>query len=791
MLGKLSIISGKTTSPGRCEPSGGSTRSVRLARATVLVACSLGLLFCSGSPAAAAVCPNEALREAQGVTELPECMALELASPSKKLLTPALRPSFSPDGSRVLFRSQAALGGTPGLQSLSGDRYVATRTSSGWDTSSTSPPASAEIVFGGSAVGGPVAFTPDLDSWVLLGSTESQRETGIARFYRGGLDGNISTASPLLVPIDTSGAQLLNEEVVNYRVGWTSTDLSTSVLELYLSTTSLLSGDPKGITEEEPGNDRNSYVLSGVGGDASVELLARDKNGTVYGGRCGAHPGGGEISAAAAPALNQGAISPDGSVIYFTTRPAQEFDPETGTGPVCDLANPLRIVKRVQTAEGPEITELVPGSPSATGNDLFQGASVDGTKIYFTSPRKLTASDGDINPEECSSELGHSTGCDLYLYDSTRPEGKQLVQVSRGATGDPTPGKGADVLSSITAISSDGTHAYFVAQGLLTNKPNPEGATAQAGQPNLYVYNTETTSLTFIATLAASDKEELWGTEHSFQGNAYTVPLFPSASGAGSGGDGHILFFATDAPVTKDDTDGGHRDVYRYDTEANTLQRISKAGPGGSDNGPFDVLVNPTHAQERTIQGNRGEQTRWASNDGETAVFMTGEALVPGDDDETENPYIWHAGTLARIAAKLGQTEVAPAEPPAVSASGEQFAFSTSTRLLGRDGDTAQDVYVAEADGGFPEPVEPESCSPLTETACQGALFAVPTPVVGGTNTFTGPGNPPHVTACKKGLVKVHGKCVKPPPKSRHKPTKHHHKAHQKKRPHRRTGGRK
>ena len=141
--------------------------------------------------------------------------------------------------------------------------------------------------------------------------------------------------------------------------------------------------------------------------------------------------------------------------------------------------------------------------------------------------------------------------------------------------------------------------------------------------------------------------------------------------------------------------DGGFRDVFRYDAEAETLERISKAAPGGSDNGAFDATVNPAFA--KVIEYNFGETTRWMSEDGQIIAFATEEPLLPGDTDGANNPYVWNAG-------ELGASFAAIVEPPAAAPWQGQIAFATPTALLPRDGDVAEDVYVARADGGFAEP---------------------------------------------------------------------------------------
>ncbi len=688
-------------------------------------------------------------------------MALEMVSPPKKLLAPALQPTFSRDGSRVSFRVQGAVAQTPGFQSFFAERYAATRSASGWETTATSPPGVAEIVDGTIKAGGAVAFTPDLSRWILVGATQAQAAAGLARLFHAGLDGSFSAFSPLLVPIDDSGEAKLTEAAVGFQVLGASADLSTAVLRLPLPTTSYLPGDPRNSSAEAaPGGDANSYVISQGSDGTSVELLARDKENKVYGGRCGAHSGGGKIiSITSEMTIYQGAVSGDGSPIYFTTRPAQPFDSLAGEGPVCNLANPLRILKRVATSMGPEITEIAPGAPAAPGDDFYQGASADGTKVYFTSPRKLAASDIDPSAEECGKDLGASKGCDLYLYDSTKPEAERLSQVSAGGAGDPSPGEGANVLSSITAISGDGSHAYFVAQGVLTTDSNPSGVVAVAGKPNLYVYERDAAhpagQTAFIGTLNAGESGRLWGTEGTFFNDAYAVPLHSAEAGEDLGGDGHILAFVSNAPLTPDDTDGIRSDIFRYDATAETLERISKAAPGGSDNGSFGAGANPVN---RSIGENFGEGGRWASEDGETIAFVTAEGLVPGLEGEVPRPYVWHAGALASVTTKsLGAAD----EPPAVSPDGEEVAFSTTTSLLPQDRDTAKDVYVVRVDGGFLEPIETQPCDPLKDGSCQGPPGPRSGTSISPTSIFVGPGNIKPKPECKKGFVKAHSKCVK------------------------------
>ena len=713
-------------------------------RATVALAGLLAILAIASFPfpASAATCPNEALRIAQSATTLPGCMGLEMVSPPKKSSQPAYLPIFSRDGQRILLNVETALEGSPGYQYYGGDRYVSSRGSGGWTTASTSPLEEA-IVAGGRRRGNPPVFTPDLGRWAQLGATQTQNQLGIAQLFEGGLSGAFTPLSPLLVPISDTGSAQAVQLVENIEFAGASADLGASVLQLNMGGVTYLSNDP---VPEGPGSGVNSYVafLDGTG-EPVLRLLARDKSGFVYGGRCAAHIGGdGPMGTGAT--FNQGAISPDGDRIYLTTRPAQPFDQEKADGPACELTNGLRIMRRIASGEGPVLAPLLPGGQGdweEPGDDAFQAASADGTKVYLTTPRKLAASDVDVSEEPCSSVIGASQGCDLYLYDSTRPEGERVVHASEGVGP-------ADVLSSITAVSGDGSHAYFAAQGVLTSAANPEGDTAQASQPNLYLYEADSDQLSYIGTLALGDQGALWGTKGSFFGDAYAAPLH--GEGPEEGGEGHVLAFASKAPITADDEDAGHRDVFRYDATADTLQRISKAPEGGADNGPFDATVNPAYL--KVIEYNFGEAGRWVSEDGQTIAFSAEEPLLPGDEDEAANPYVWHSGALGASFAEI-------TEPPAVAPLGGQVAFATPAPLLPQDIDSVKDTYLAREGGGFPFSVAPTECDPLQEGSCRAAPPAPQAPPAPASAAFSGPGNAAKPSKCRKGQVKRRGRCVR------------------------------
>jgi hypothetical protein len=716
---------------------------MRKATKSLALATLLGLLALAPQ-APAATCPNEPLRIAQGATALPDCMALEMVSPPKKFGQTAYLPSFSTDGDRLLYSAQAALAETPGFQFFAGDRYIASRSATGWQSAPTAP-LLPEIQVAGIAGGNPSAFTPDLSRWVQLGATQAQSYVGAFRLYEGGLDGAFDPVSPLIVPFDDSGHPEIQLSTQAIAVSGASADLSTTVIQGEKPRNAYLPGDPRTDSQNEPGFDRNSYLAFLDEGTPTLELMARDKDERVWGGRCGAHLGGPFRTSTFTGTFIQGAISPDGEGLFFSTRPAQPWDSEKAEGPECDTQNPTRIMVRTATEEGPVIEPLLPGGQSEweePGEDLYEGASLDGTKLYFTSPRDIAASDLDPSSTKCSAvlspQLGSGEGCDLYLYDFAKPPAERLTQVSAGEAGSPTPGQGAEVLSSITAISQDGSYVYYVAQGVLTTEQNPEGETAQEGEPNLYLYEAEAEDTAFIGTLTEGDQGGMWGVPGSFMGDAYAA--------------GDVLAFASKAPLTEDDEDTGQGDVFRYEAGTETLQRISKAAEGGSDNGSVDVTVNPNVG--KIPESNFGEQSRWVSEDGQAIAFATEEALLPSDEDGARNPYLWTSGELGAAPAPVK-------DPPALSPDGDAFAFSTKAALLPTDGDTAEDVYVARQGGGFPFPTEAVQCDPRVEGSCRKAPPAPQSPPPPPSGSFAGPGNAKEPSRCRRPLVKRQGRCVR------------------------------
>ncbi|HWM64716.1 MAG TPA: hypothetical protein VNP96_12100 [Solirubrobacterales bacterium] len=672
-------------------------------------------------------CPNADRRLDQGVASilLPDCMAVEMVSPPHKGGQPAVQPTVSASGERVLFHSVAALGGTPGVLWIRGDPYVATRTSSGWDTTYTTQPG----IFRGWYTGAEaLSFTPDLSRWLRVGGNPTQYYRGAGQAFAGGVGQPNTAISPVFEAV--SGGD--RETLAHSRLQGASEDHS----HLYFTPGKLeagvnvpiafLPGDPE---PNGSGAESNVYVAEpDAQGRPGLALMARDALGKAWGGNCGAHLGGVTV---------RGAVAADGSRTYFTTRPGQP------AAAACEgEARKQRILMRLEGKGGPWVGELIssecdrvsPPCSTVDGNDVYQAASVDQSRVYFTTTRQLTNSDTDATN-------------DLYLFDSSLPAGQKLVQVSSGL-------EAAQVEEGSVTVSGDGSHVCFVAKGALASDTSPRGLAPVAGQLNLYAWDRESEELQFIGALDASDGDAA----------AYPVPLTgKNAAGEEVGGDGHVVLLNSKAKLSADDEDGGFRDVFRYDASGQSISLVSKrvAGVGGSE--AFDVAVRTGviagGGTDFALGTDFAEQGRWASEDGRTVVFKTAQKLVFGDSDGITGSYVWQEGNLARLPGTADPADESLNDLPVLSHDGQTAAFQTYGPLLPEDGDTAIDVYVARVDGGYPFAETATPCDPLVEGDCQGPASAAPS-APGSASGSVGAGNPPRppLRACPRSKRKVHRK---------------------------------
>lgn len=737
---------------------------IHIAPRLVLAGLALLSMLLLSAPAAFASegCPNEAVREESRVnpatsqpysTGLPECRAYEMVSPLDKQAhdaTPAVIERSiiaGPDG-LAGWTSEGAFAEPKNYRVGDGveNPYVSTREPSGWTTLNALQPAS--LI----EIANPIAFGVDL-------APDFSREATCAL-------SSIFNTSIVCALREPDGAWLGTPpySAVTRReiTGQSTFNLGMSVTGTHIffqppSNVALLPSDTLGLSAvaECP----SVYEVSGLEtGSPSLSLVTVDSEGKPIGVM--GHekfPGLGAGCVGAGDEYQ--AISESGETVYFTALPTStgvptlyaRIDGGTPAAHTVDISNPAEEGAGECTRTEPEPV------CNAPARAIFQGASADGSKVFFLTSQQLVNGDTD-------------EGQDLYEYDFNNPPGKKLVQVSGGGLGDLTPGTGAEV-GGVVRGSKDGSHIYFTAEGVLTTLPNGLGQAAAQGAANLYGYDTDTGETKFVAELSSGDGALTESTEEAgfpVHGDgkrpAQTTP------------DGRYLVFATYSRLITSgpeaDTSGAQQ-VYRYDFETGGLVRVSvgersfAASQNGNTPGMDSTIAAPSWgARESDVSANN--RARAISSDGSTIIFETPQQLQADDvntDPSTSScnvgqagsagcdVYEWHEctgvcadgmhGVVGMVSdgqdpAGVDLTPGGVLSAPSMSPSGEDIYFATHTRLVGQDTDELQDIYDARVNGGFPAPTPEPSCS---GEACQGSSSSSPAFGASGTSSLTAGGN--------------------------------------------------
>jgi hypothetical protein len=355
----------------------------------------------------------------------------------------------------------------------------------------------------------------------------------------------------------------------------------------------------------------------------------------------------------------------------------------------------------------------------AGGAGLFQLASSDGTRVFFTDASEVTA--GAV----AGVWEGEPAGS-LYVYDV--PEGKVRDLTAGGGV--------VDVLGG----NEEGTVVYVVSSSVLTAAANPHGEEAVEGDLNIYMLR-ETAgvwSTAFVATLSASD-------EHAYNlpksGEPHSLAKWPVRVS----GDGEFLAFMSDRGLTGYDNQDAvsgvpDEEVFLYGAGAGSLVCAS-CDPSGArpvgqlDTGGYPGLpMDPTrawagHWLAAAIPGwNEAQdsseinvelplyESRVLSDSGRL-FFDSEDALVPGDVNGREDVYEYEP---VRGAAGTPSSDSCTSEAPVfgvsadgcvalvssgqgsddsvfvdASVSGDDVFFVTADRLVPADKDSAVDMYDA------------------------------------------------------------------------------------------------
>ena len=448
------------------------------------------------------------------------------------------------------------------------------------------------------------------------------------------------------------------------------------------------------------------------------------------------------------------AVSSDGSHVFFSS----SFWPEGDRRVLYVRENPAAAQSPVEGARCVvpsdactlEISssERQPEDPNGPRYARFQGANVDGSKVFFTSRAELTQ-DANTGPDD--------NAANLYEYDFAKPEGHRLTDLSVDA-GEPL---GASV-KGVAQISEDGAYVYFVADGVLTHSAIRWASSRWLGGPNLYVSESGG-GLAFIATLKPIVDSTDWGRGTRGLGGQLGGPANNTASVSAAG---TTLAFMASLPLTgydnfqairgvcerrvrfteipegeseqevfKGSEEAGHcREVYVYNKATRTLECASCDPSGARPLGPSALYGE----EEKGAEAPRVAvyRPRTIASDG-AVFFQTLDALIPGDSNGRQDVYEYKDGNVAAISDVTGQSDSYLMD---VSASGDDVFIGTSDALLGGIPSDLRAVYDVRVDGGFPaSPAAQEcdngdACKP--PAAAQPAVFGAP-----ATATFSGSGN--------------------------------------------------
>lgn len=682
-------------------------------------------------------CPNQAFRSG-AAARLPDCRAYEMVSPVDKgggdilaFRTQRAHPSAltqsAPGGGLFTYSSYRSFGDAQSAPYTS--QYLASRGADGWSSTGISPPRENGSFKGD---GGPYAadrefkaFSEDLcTSW--LGRDANPPLTAVAPpnyvnlYERNGCGTPSYRAMVDSVPASEEGEHFFPE------LQGFSKDGRCTVFRANDAVTTV-GTVPSG--EKEESGEPITQLYESCEGQLRLVSVMPDGTASPVTSSAGTIT---EIVDVDRNTSLQNATSADGSRIYWTQSKTRNG------GRIYLRKNAEREQSALAGEEclQSELACTVPVSQTVSEADAqFWAAAEDGSKALF------------------------SIGSSLYLFNAEATGGEEpTALVAAGFEG-------------VVAASQDLSRVYLVSEEVLSGgEENSEGAAAEAGEPNLYLWSGG--SFAFVGTLADNDNHN----------ELSLISPRPINHFARATADGATLAFMSTASLTgydNADQNSGEpaAEIYLYRAGSGGELDCVSCNPTGARPAARDLAfrASPYFAAARLPAYESSLYApRALSVDGSRLFFESFDGLLPRDTNHKEDVYEWQrAENQADCLQTLGGEMFLPASSGclALISSGESAAdssfldatpdgsdafFATSESLVAQDPGQI-DVYDARIDGGFPAPAP--ALGP-----CQGADCQNPPPSPSDTTpasrNYQGPGN------------------LAPPKK------KHHRKHHRKKKHH-------
>jgi hypothetical protein len=670
----------------------------------------------------------------------------------------------SADGAQVLYNSIGAFGGAPD-NATPADPFLGKRGSAGW-TSESLDPSAEEFRRTPLESSVPLALNENL-SKVLLGLRPTSAPSPYEyRFYIRETGGAIVPVGPAESPAKMAAwteADAEHGDIPSVGYEGQSADLSHVVFNVVRKSTPTDWLWPEDSTVR--GVSLYEYIGPGHTGAVGDEplLVGVDNAGHLI-SQCGTVLGApSEGFERSEDSYN--AISSDGSTIYFTVAPRGcENGEEIGEGPPRrelyarrDGGTPSAETVDISEPSKSDcaLCETFETEPERRFRGIFQGASSDGSKVFFLSRQALLP----------GSEEGVLA---LYEFDFSALGGQRVSLVA------PHAASGGGVMR----VSEDGSHVYFVSTEVLATNPDAKNEQATPGADNMYVLDTNTSAVTFVATLSETDRED-WK-----EADGREVEATP---------DGRFITFSSFNDLTPDAHGVEVRQLYRYDAVTGSLIRVSIGENGFADNGNMgNFVMQAPEFGSHVRTASRATAMSWAgSQEGRRIFFGGSAALTKYASNEVcvhetggecvalaQNIYEWEqegdgscpsgqsAGCVFLISDGKDHHAITNGSAVAMigaSPTGDDVFFTTADPLGPQDTDTQSDLYDARVEGGFATEAPPPPCG---GAGCEGPASTSPTFSTPASELLSGPGNvspPPTVrtvTNCLKGKKLSHGKCV-------------------------------
>jgi hypothetical protein len=684
--------------------------------------------------------------------QLPDCRAYELVSPPGKFGQPSLVPLLNDpvpflDESHLKMASVGGFSEAGADEGTVGSGYLSSRVGSGWQTAPLDFPTSQ---FGGAVGigrGGQVQDTSaDFTKTVIMNRPPGGKPVDLRFYIREPLgpggscpsgatlvgdpapNGCASEIGPAVPPgvVQSWNPSPTGHEFPEIFYRGASTDLSNIVF----SSVRIRALVAQWLWPGDATSERQSLYEYVGRGNTVPRLVGLDNAGHQI-GTCGTTLGGNERSSQVSSRRTFNAISASGSTVFFTDWCSGDLFARIGDPQAATTVN----------VAGTLGCGTVP-TCNVTSEPVFQGASRDGRRVFFTTEQPLSPSDHDTTNDIYE--------CELPGDAAPHPPAEGVVNACPSlrpvtVTGTST---GASV-TNVLAISPDGSHIYFTAQGILTSTPNEFGLTAKASAANLYVY----------------ERDAVFPSGH-----ITFVGVSPNPAAATTP-DGRFLLFTTATPLTPD-VSGGVEELYQFDALHETLAHVSAAeGPlGKEEHFGFEIPASLSFLGTSENVSQAGTEGVAMSDDGSYVFFQSPNGLTEGalnrqcaieKNGECElfasNVYEYHAGHVYLISDGQDRhvTLGAPmSELIGATHAGHDVFFVTADALVPQDGDSQVDIYDARIGGGLPPDTSPPACS---GEECQGAPSAPPSFASPSSATVVGSGNlapPPPQTPSRPALDK-------------------------------------